>query len=1077
MILSHSIEVNSKIKKFSSSFKLHEKSNIHKFKSSKFMKKSSRNKIKKIYRTNPTKDDTESQIPSENDSPSTKRKKLSSFFERLSKNSATKDMELVQGKVNPGCVKMFNKPYFQDFLDTKDLCTDAEIKSLSSLKSRVSLIIGDDLKLIFINDKEKYLPKLVFSDTKRVNVFPFESKHFQTYLKIEVVREGQVVLTYQKLNRNTYKIIDKNMNGKELYTNFIGSVVLGKNTYAQVNFRFKPKVQLANDSKYLDLWIDEYSSVEVFKIGDIKIPSSAPNCIMIFKMPYFESPPNTDPDTFCEYLTDLKEDNLKNQYSKKEKPDEKEKSDQEDKKMENLDQISKDFKKSMKSILIGSNITAVLFVKPFLEGNALHIKERMLSFEMPLFNENTESIMLLNPGCYVVFSGDEYKGINHKFCVSINSVDKATWNTDLRSIIVGKNTILEIYSGENYTGKSVRLKSSTEYIYLHGVDFPKSIKVIYPSVRSVDLTSKDFNNRGCLLFFEKQNYDGKSKLHCDEKHLNPNPIYKREFRSVKISKGDDMIIYYEKAFWNIFNVDRTIHLFNSTPQLSIDDDAKFLRYSVLKEGCVMFFDEVDYKGNYQNICEDSSDLSAEPNSLSSYRSVLIGENTSITMHDLINYNTTVGNSPFKAVKSVNNFETSNQSRLVGKLSSVEFGMSDNPQKVSYIPNTGFSITNLFLGIFLGLFSEDFTESGKAESERNKFMTCIPSQLSKEVKTSDSNNVETSVVEFKDSHKGFFSSLMDNAGSVIRAFIKWYCNFKDKMFGYIEKLLEALGLIEAGKEELETVNDENDDEYSLKSLKKGIGESMIEFADNQLKSLDEKEKKEADEATKLAKEQELSQKSKTSRKKYKKRRSDKYSTPTRRKFRVHYQTKGNFFMDLIVKFKNWIVEQSKAFFKKYIMDPFIKIKNNIVGFIKKFLNFFQTRWILYAIKAIGCATVGTYQIIDKVKAFIGNIKVLITGITTAVGGFGIFILIDLLLAQLCQIKYFRLAVNYFALGNKWNDDNKEGKDKTIAYSYYGLGVGTFFNAIASATTFTTAITDIIESKKNISGKSKNKLKLY
>lgn len=309
-------------------------------------------------------------IIDENEPLPKKQEKLAKFFKRLLlvKKAINILKKKVRDRPKNGCLRVFDKPNFESKTFV-DLCTDEEIKQLETTKTPRSILIPDDLKVVFYRSDTKEVAgytKLLYTDVKEIRNFPFafnEAYTFHKFLTIKLIREGDVFITDKILNYGTLKILNKNTTSREIGFNTIGSVILGKNTYLKVINEDDETIQVTKDS--LRTVIKNFKSIEIVKKVVI-IPQIDPDCIMVFKEAYFVSG-EKEPELFCTDAGTLNVNSVKSPLASKMPEEEKKKS------PENLDNISAEFRLSIGSILIGKRVTAVIFKKPYLEGTAYQI--------------------------------------------------------------------------------------------------------------------------------------------------------------------------------------------------------------------------------------------------------------------------------------------------------------------------------------------------------------------------------------------------------------------------------------------------------------------------------------------------------------------------------------------------------------------------------------------------------------------------------------------------------------------------------------------------------------------------------
>jgi len=134
-------------------------------------------------------------------------------------------------------------------------------------------------------------------------------------------------------------------------------------------------------------------------------------------------------------------------------------------------------------------------------------------------------------------------------------------------------------------------------------------------------------------------------------------------------------------------------------------------------------------------------------------------------------------------------------------------------------------------------------------------------------------------------------------------------------------------------------------------------------------------------------------------------------------------------------KNWA-------FKNWI-DP---IRNKISQFILKIKQFFESETVQMIIKFIKCAmSAGSAisEIYSTFQGFYDKFKILMAALPNPITL--ILVIVDYVTALICNWKKFKTGINYFI--NAWNNNNVN-----LKWLFYGKAVGTFFNAIGTASTF-------------------------
>eukprot|EP00340_Litonotus_pictus_P007279 CAMPEP_0170528406 /NCGR_PEP_ID=MMETSP0209-20121228/13910_1 /TAXON_ID=665100 ORGANISM="Litonotus pictus, Strain P1" /NCGR_SAMPLE_ID=MMETSP0209 /ASSEMBLY_ACC=CAM_ASM_000301 /LENGTH=1163 /DNA_ID=CAMNT_0010819597 /DNA_START=328 /DNA_END=3819 /DNA_ORIENTATION=- len=200
--------------------------------------------------------------------------------------------------------------------------------------------------------------------------------------------------------------------------------------------------------------------------------------------------------------------------------------------------------------------------------------------------------------------------------------------------------------------------------------------------------------------------------------------------------------------------------------------------------------------------------------------------------------------------------------------------------------------------------------------------------------------------------------------------------------------------------------------------------------------------------------------------------DEAVTPARRKYRMMLSSRRGWFKSIVTTAVSWVYEAVKKFVLKFIMKPIMANIDKFKDAIVKIADFYTGGLVSRLIESKHCIEIIADTAIEKVKRIITNIRVIWRGINTVSSRVGVLILLDALVAQLCQFELYQEGMKYFKLGKAIQSEAKDENERKIKYYFYGKGIGKMISAFANAETFTEQILESFDGGKK-DGKSKEK----
>lgn len=923
--------------------------------------------------------------------------------------------------IKQNCMRVYSKINFQS--DFKDYCSNDELKNIPlkysdewSEEGKISfelgpntiLIVNSALGISFWGSGEAcpLFPPVAMKDPKL---------EFLSSDEALIFKENNFTYDRLKLKKGTTtKVSDL------WFTQDIKSFIAGHNTLILL---IKPPL-LGGKDKITELvgsstecLYKDFETIEVINLLDSEIPEIDNNCALFFNQANFGFEEKELPTTVCKSAVDTKiGDNDENGI--------------------------KDLK-DVRSALVGPNTTLVVFNKPNWGGSAIPINDKAFDFTNAPINLNIKSMTFIPTGCYMVFRNSKYNGKKNKFCVSIDNITEAfkmylDKKSGVSSIILGPNTVVEIFSEEMYKGNMLRLKSNVDVANKIFTGFnTKSIRIVDTNreVKMSGKTRETYELNSCIIIYTDKNYTGGSMLFCESfPQDEDDPI---KFRSIVVPPKIDLILIY-KSVGSIYDTVEAVHIDQSTPDFPNESGSlNLIKFEVLKSGCILLFSECDFKGKMFKLCNSSRNLSEElDNNLTEYNSILVGEDTKVSLYDVIEFGKQITQpvtSISESLKCIKNSSNNKVKGLVDNLNSIQFinnGENNEKSTVFYSSN---SLLNFYIGAysgFTGIKSEQ-----KALDKRDKVQACIKKLFSEKPEKAESKEVFPVVEEYSDSNEGFFSGFISSGKSFLTKFLNWFCNFRSMLIKAIVTLGKTLGLVE-------------NVDLSKDGFEKLVNNEVQRNKNIVLSEKDKLEKEVNDIKAKIPV----------------RRLKRKNSTPTRRKFRVSSQARSKGFLDEIKNIFSKIKEYVVAFVEKTVLKIFENIKDKIKKLIDKVKNFFLGPIIEDIKFFLKCGS----EVKKKAQRHLNNlessINLLLDGFKLAPTGLGIILLLDFFLAQLCQYKQFQLSISYFTAARYWEAANPNTKE--AKWTLYGIGIGSIFKAIAEATPLSKILKTSLKLKDSI-----------
>jgi len=513
---------------------------------------------------------------------------------------------------------------------------------------------------------------------------------------------------------------------------------------------------------------------------------------------------------------------------------------------------------------------------------------------------------------------------------------------------------------------------------------------------------------------------------------------------------------------------------------NIDND-EIKSFMIIKSGCLILFDECDFKGFYYNTCNNQSNTEKDPDDdiFGKYKSMILGPDTRVAFYSDIDYQGT------KSEILTSNVSCFKENNIIKAKSILLNGVEMEIYK------SGYSSLNFMMGLIMGFSNEErFHKNLKNNdgNDREELESCIEGSMEKD-NVEDINEGE----EYAKSMGKVFDAVYETT-SWVRKYLNWYCNFKENGVRSVTQIVNdkidstkktvkgavkdtvdtvkdtagaAKKTVKSVKEILESASDPKKSITDIiksanKSYKEGkdtvdtameSGEKIKDSVES-IKSLGSSFKKYSEKMTDekivndiLSDSQTYEQNKRKIRRMMRKdemkrlRRKHRRGTPVKRKYRVEHMRAKNFFDDWIKKIKDYIKEKMQQ-----AMEAL-----GISNIVKKVKAYLKGKLMKKIIKILNCAKTVLRYIIRLVKSLFKLIQIFIFAIASiAAGGLGIIILLDLVLAQLCQYKHISQGLSYYKAAVIKKNEN----DNLLSKTYYGLAVGTFIQSFLSADSYAT-----------------------
>lgn len=950
-------------------------------------------------------------------------------------------------RISEGSIRVFNASNFKvsdiskDYVDynkgTVNLLVQKLRKKGNNLK--YSVVVGPKTKLLVAYNKKERKFTREYTANTLISVFPIENNIDTFYLTI--LSKGQSALFTKSNYEGDITLVDINEKHsiKEFKLKDFNSYITGlytairipkynvflneSNPLASLNTLESMK-KLKEEDKFI-------ISIEMYDSNINRSISVNGNCIIMYSFSFFEENiPDKDlkPIYFCsDYFDNEINPALIANHGKHKKDEEF--------CHYCLYELSKN---QINSIIVGNNVVAVAFSNIDHQGSAMPINQAALNLNTS-YVKNPKSVYILKENCIILFSQSFYTGSNTILCSSIDSVNIAisALFKDLKgfgSMIVGKNTIITVYDQEKYSGKTAVYTTHEPEFYFK----VSSIKIIssYETIKLKVKPDEHIVGKDCFVLYELKDFQGKSLLRCGNQRT-PSDI---TFNSVKVSNNKKIYIKYNNG--NTFNSNQSITIIEDK---RIIEDRKNLSLKItdvlsVNKGCIIIFEKKKYEGNNITICENSSNiLLDENNNLLSYKSIVVGKDTEVELFRDFNYLGT----PVKINNDVAVIKNTEFAYLKLELYSVKF--KDKAVEIEVF-NSNSKIVNFFIGFISGLFLKGNLKNNEREEAQKEINECFP-----KIQLLDDNKetIDIDFEEYSNDMSEFTSSNNDKKekDNTVRestsrfSFIKdirnKFCNVRLKATSFIADIVSLLSI----EDPIEELKDR---------VKSGIKEKIIEVAENTLFVEADKDSlietnisvtKKQPKDKSFKKSSTLINNSKTQiRRRYRK-----------KKYKRHQESlvKVSKWKVIFIKIKDYIINKLKEVYNT-IKNGLIKIFGKIIKWMYKLFKFVEKFNYLYEESSCEVVIGWGKEKFEKINNYISFISTAFTFIS----GFGIFMLVDLFLAQMCQYKEFKYAMSHFALARKVDDTKK--------WTLYGEGLGTLFNSVIDATPISLSVVEALNS---------------
>lgn len=714
-------------------------------------------------------------------------------------------------------------------------------------------------------------------------------------------------------------------------------------------------------------------------------------------------------------------------------------------------------KKEFKSVFVGENVVAVAFSETNHQGIAFPINNELYNIETT-YIEKMKSIFILKENCILLFNQPKFEGRHTQFCASIDSIPLATnayFNKEFKygSMIIGKNTLIETFSKEDYKGKKKFLYSEHVARFHHRV---LSIRIHSTENKIALINQESLQAKDCIMFYVNTNYEGDSYLKCDNQRLESDII----FNSLKVSEEVRLFLNYEinKKSFIFFNKTSSKNLVVSKDLETITSSGKekkniFNFIIPIKKGCIVLFDKKMFKGKSFKICDNTPNLLSEEDcDLTEVYSIIVGPETEVQLYNNFNFLTNNKDvEPTTISKDIEDMSEEIYKPFILQLYSIKFADKSNSLKIYNGKNR---IKNLMYGFLNGFFFKgDLKNKDNIKSEK-ELEQCLPETMNFEELDIEGifnygKNLESFSSGTKDSTESDSQTTRKTAKERFLGLKKirhYFCNYRYKASEFLGRFGDAVAsnfratstnLI---KSEGETfLYDFKENLNNEKEVNKDFLVDSKEFEDldnikKKIYPIKDKDKTEDSKSAKLTKKSTLSIEKATLS-------TEKSTLSTEKKEKKISIGKkiGKFFVSVKNNIKNIL---------KYIYDKIIKkiikaIKKIFSKMIEWIKDFFTTK-IKQFIKFIQCSYKLFQKFFEKISKITNLFFFITTAISTVGSGVGIIMLIDFALAQMCQYKEFKYALSFFSLANL-----EQYKDSNIKYTLIGQGIGTLVGSVVDS----------------------------
>jgi len=206
-------------------------------------------------------------------------------------------------------------------------------------------------------------------------------------------------------------------------------------------------------------------------------------------------------------------------------------------------------------------------------------------------------------GCFRFYDDIDFSGDYRDECFSKSSI---TYFGKTSSVKLSENVTVTLYTEANYSGTSVVLESDYLIADLsYYISQVRSFKVLHGSPAS-----------GCAVLFEDCNYTGNSFQICSSAATLPLSI---NISSVKTSDTTPIQLYSEEDYGGSSKVIGSNSSTSCLNTVSFNDKTKSILFIPQAEtGCIVLYEDCDFKGNKWTYCDDVSEVKISGDNPSSF---------------------------------------------------------------------------------------------------------------------------------------------------------------------------------------------------------------------------------------------------------------------------------------------------------------------------------------------------------------------------------------------------------------------------------------------------------------------------